>query len=172
MDVLTKSDHIKPIYLPHSVVTYIYLPSVYHSQIFHNLWQWRCTVIAKRTKIVCRCLSGDERVSLLHSQTDCEPYGWRVSQARNQQNQMTSRASAGSFFRFLSDPEDGSDIFLRDVRLCPNFTVLEQVRPHPAWSQPWEAHIEICRLYAYLAFVLIAISNGSSQLSLEIFLSR
>jgi hypothetical protein len=28
-------------------------------------------------------------------------------------------------FSFLFDPEDGSNIFLRDVRLSPNFTVLE-----------------------------------------------
>jgi hypothetical protein len=50
--------------------------------------------------------------------------GRRVSQARNQQN------SAYIVLDLLFDPENGSDMLLRNVRLFPNYTGLQPRRPY------------------------------------------
>jgi hypothetical protein len=44
-----------------------------------------------------------------------------VSQERNQYK----LAAAGLLIGFLFDSEDGADIFLRNVELCPNYTALQ-----------------------------------------------
>jgi hypothetical protein len=47
---------------------------------------------------------------------------------------IQSPAFAGFQLGLLFYFEDGSDKFLRNVELCPNYTVLQPRRPYCPWS--------------------------------------
>jgi hypothetical protein len=88
-----------------------------------------------------RCFGGIYR---LHLQ------GWKISQARNQQtqaarfvitlynkdqNKFSLPSSVACFLLgLLFDPEDGSNILLQNVELCPKYTTVQTTRSDSSWS--------------------------------------
>jgi hypothetical protein len=62
-------------------------------------------------------------------------FSLRVEEKAKQENSTSRstlsfpRVSAGFLFRLLFDPEDGDDIFLRNIGFSPNYTALQPRGP-------------------------------------------